>query len=211
LVPAIGPKSLILSLKLSFNVYSQNELKGSFEVSVKDLSDSFNLKLEQETLDFNSDKTSRIIFSAIAKKNLPSGLYPFQINLRSSELKIQRQYTRYIAYAPSESSIKKTMFSELFTATWCGYCPSAEKALKELDQHYANDDLLLLSYYLACKDEGSDLLCRPTLDKIERGFIKLRALQCFSLMEYSGKMEELVISRIPCLKLTMQWLRKEFT
>jgi thiol-disulfide isomerase/thioredoxin len=142
-------------------VYSQNELEGSFELGVKDLSDSFDIVLEQETLDFNSDKTSRIIFSAIAKKNLPSGLYPFQINLRSPELKIQRQYTRYIAYAPSESSTKRTMFSELFTATWCGYCPSAEKALDELDQQYTNDDLLLLSYYLACKDEGSDLLCRP--------------------------------------------------
>jgi hypothetical protein len=142
-------------------VYSQNELEGSFELGVKDLSDSFNLELEQNKIDISKDNSNRIVFSATAKKEIPSGLYPFQITLRSPELKIQRQYTRYIAYAPSESSTKRTMFSELFTATWCAYCPSAEKGIHELGVKHSKEDLLLLSYYLACKDEGSDFLCRP--------------------------------------------------
>lgn len=142
-------------------VYSQNELEGSFELGVKDLLDNFDIILEQEKIDISKDRSQRIVFSATAKKELMSGLYPFQITLRSPELKIQRQYTRYIAYAPSESSIKRTMFSELFTATWCGYCPSAEKGIHDLGRKYSKDQLLLLSYYLACKDEGSDLLCRP--------------------------------------------------
>jgi hypothetical protein len=145
--------------EIKLYVYSQNDLEGTFDIGIKDLSDSFDLSLDRPKLDLNKNRINSLVVSAIAKKNIPSGLYPFQLTLRSNELKIQRQYIRHIAFAPSEVSAGKTHMAELFTVTWCPYCPSAEKGLKQLDSHYSNDKLLLLSYYLVCKDEGSDALC----------------------------------------------------
>ncbi len=144
-------------VRLSFQ--SQNALEGTFKVSVTDLSDSFDLKTSTEELVFLSNRLAFFEFEALPRKKMEAGLYPFQIALRSDELKMQRQYVRYLAYAPSDKSVDRKVVSELFTATWCGYCPSAEKAHFQLYSEYAPDQLSSLSYYMACLEEGSDSLC----------------------------------------------------
>lgn len=52
-----------------------------------------------------------------------------------------------------DASVQRVALAELFTATWCGFCPFATQALNELLDEYGSTRLLVLQYH----PEGSDV------------------------------------------------------
>jgi thiol-disulfide isomerase/thioredoxin len=52
----------------------------------------------------------------------------------------------------ASASTQKVVLAELFTATWCGYCPYATQAINKLADEYGSSQLLVLQYH----PSGSD-------------------------------------------------------
>jgi len=47
----------------------------------------------------------------------------------------------------ASASVQRVVLAELFTATWCGYCPYATRAINQLSNEYGSTRLLVLQYH----------------------------------------------------------------
>jgi thiol-disulfide isomerase/thioredoxin len=59
--------------------------------------------------------------------------------------------TAYPAFSGEEpplyATTQRIVLAELFTATWCGFCPYATRAINELADQYGSSRLVVLQYH----------------------------------------------------------------
>lgn len=88
-----------------------------------------------------------------------SGFYSIPYQIRGVSQKIIKQGSLTFLYLGTENTVFGSVLGELFTADWCPFCPSASRAMPELEKQYG-DKLPMLTYYIDCT--GSEQrLCFP--------------------------------------------------
>ncbi|MCK5848425.1 MAG: hypothetical protein KAH01_04435 [Caldisericia bacterium] len=145
------------SSALVLTIETNNSFNDTLSVDIIKPNENYTFSSENVEIKENDRKGSAILkFSP--KSNLNPGFYPISIKVTSKKYKILKQYTFVFRYEKTDL-VQKTVLGELFTAPWCDYCHSAEKAIEEVHKILSTDDICFVTYLIECVHD--DQLCTP--------------------------------------------------
>ena len=149
--------------QINFYLTPQNGLKGKIEYSSK--TPDLPFLVEWYPLSFEIDSADQYKIQMTLKpinkpNNKPkSGFYSIPYQIKGVSQKIIKQGTFSFLYQGVDHTVSGSVLGELFTTDWCPFCPSAHRAMPELEKQYG-DKLPMLTYYIDCT--GSEQrLCFP--------------------------------------------------
>ena len=121
------------------------------------------LNPESTTLQYPDKEWDTVSFKCNPIAGIKPGFYPLTLKVTSPKNKIAQVYSFQVLVQKPIQAQTKTVLGELFTAHWCGYCPSAERAMDEILQEKDTTTVNFVNYFIECiRDEQ---LCSPTTEK----------------------------------------------
>lgn len=147
--------------ELYFDITPQNGFTGTLEFSSKSNDLPFKLQWEQEAISITTSSTLAAKAVLLPAIKVPPGFYTVPYQIKATAQKIIKQGIITFPYKGIEATVPGTLLGELFSTDWCPYCPSAHRAIPELEAMYTPDQVNFITYYIDCSDASPQRLCFP--------------------------------------------------
>jgi thiol-disulfide isomerase/thioredoxin len=144
--------------QIAMNILPQNGISGQIECSIKAQDLPFVFEWDKPTFELDPTKENQVMLK-ISPINKPvPGFYTVSYQIKAVSQKIIKQGTLTFLYKGIENTVSGSILGELFTTDWCPFCPSAHRAMPELEKMYG-DKFPILTYYIDCSDSSPQRLC----------------------------------------------------
>jgi len=138
--------------KLELTITPLNEFNDKVDFSAESSDPNLNISLEKIRVFLSEETTIQIQITRKTNINYNSRLFsPLNLVIKSGDIRSLNSILLIQDIDPV--LIFRNVLCELFTATWCGYCPSAERGYKTLNETKPSLPVSLLSYYVKCDDD----------------------------------------------------------
>jgi thiol-disulfide isomerase/thioredoxin len=150
--------------QINFYLAPENGFKGKIECSSKTPDLPFLVEWYPPSFEIDSDDPYKIqiTLKPINKENRKPkpGFYSIPYQIKAVTQKIIKQGTFTFLYKGIENTVSGSVLGELFTTDWCPFCPSAHRAMPELEKKYG-EQFPMVTYYIDCSDASPQRLCFP--------------------------------------------------